>query len=55
MSATPAITYANLVMQQAVKDIDTLLGSGYSKAHPELIAAYLHTEITLRGQNVGTP
>jgi hypothetical protein len=52
MATLPA-TYASLVMKQAIIDIDALFGTGYSKAHPELIAAYMQVEITLRGQNVG--
>lgn len=51
----PGSTYANQVMQQAVKDIDELFGLGYSKEHPELVVGYLQTEITLRGQNAGIP
>jgi hypothetical protein len=55
MSATPIIptTYAYLVMKQAIVDIDNLFGTSYAKAHPELVAAYMQTEVTLRGQNVG--
>ena len=28
-------------LQAAVKQIDTTLGEGYAKAHPELLAAYV--------------
>jgi hypothetical protein len=34
---------AKLYMQEAITDIDELLGKGYAKAHPELIAAYMQT------------
>jgi hypothetical protein len=30
-------------MSQAIADIDGLLGKGYAKEHPELIAAYMQT------------
>jgi len=30
-------------MQKAISDIDNLLGEGYAKEHPELIAAYMQT------------
>jgi len=30
-------------MMYAIKDINELLGEGYAKAHPELIAAYMAT------------
>lgn len=53
--AAPIQTIANLYMVQAQKDIDALFGAGYSKEHPELVAAYMQTEIALRGQNVGIP
>ncbi len=53
--STPSPTYANLIMQRAVADIDALFGTGYAKAHPDLVGAYMQTEVALRGQNVGTP
>ena len=30
-------------LMSAVKDIDAILGKGFAKAHPELIAAYMQT------------
>jgi len=30
-------------MMKAISDIDELLGKGYAKQHPELIAAYMQT------------
>jgi len=30
-------------MMAAIQDIDELLGKGYAKSHPELIAAYMQT------------
>jgi hypothetical protein len=30
-------------MMKAIDDIDELLGKGYAKQHPELIAAYMQT------------
>ncbi|BET98208.1 hypothetical protein [Xenorhabdus taiwanensis] len=30
-------------MERAVKEIDSLLGEGYAKQHPELIAAFMKT------------
>jgi len=34
---------AQTYMTQAVHDIDEIMGKGYAKAHPELIAAYMQT------------
>src|SRR5262249_19844770 len=34
---------ADTYMRQAIEDIDDVLGKGYAKAHPELIAAYMQT------------
>lgn len=36
---------AQLYLQNAITDIDELLGKGYAKAHPELIAAYMQTAV----------
>jgi hypothetical protein len=30
-------------MERAIKEIDSLLGEGYAKQHPELIAAFMKT------------
>jgi hypothetical protein len=34
---------AETYLRRAIEDIDNLLGEGYAKAHPELIAAYMQT------------
>jgi hypothetical protein len=33
-------------MTHAIEDIDSMLGKGYAKDHPELIAAYMQTAAT---------
>lgn len=34
---------ADEYMTKAIRDIDELLGKGYAKQHPELIATYMQT------------
>ena len=38
-----ALMTAHDYMLKAIHDIDELLGKGYAKQHPELIAAYMQT------------
>jgi hypothetical protein len=34
---------ADTYMRAAIQAIDDMLGKGYAKAHPELVAGYMHT------------
>jgi hypothetical protein len=43
---------AHTYMTQAIHDIDELLGKGYAKSHPELIAAYMQTSALDLGGSV---
>jgi hypothetical protein len=43
---------AHTYMAQAVRDIDEIMGGGYAKNHPELIAAYMQTSAMDLGASV---
>jgi hypothetical protein len=45
---------AHTYMVQAVHDIDEVMGKGYAKSHPELIAAYMQTSAADLGASVIT-
>jgi hypothetical protein len=43
---------AHTYMAQAIRDIDEILGKGYAKNHPDLIAAYMQTSALDLGASV---